>query len=254
MAARARTTPSKTESATETSAVSTPQAKARKAKVNEEPPAHPRQTQSRPQRQEAAKPSVPAIKSRESGKPSKSTTESAQSASLKTDVKPVKAVASVKKATTKPAAPVGKATKAPAAKTTAKAATSNKLAMSSVRAKEASRPTVVKVTKEAAPSKPASVPTESNEPGSAFRMWKDGTRRGIVYVEGKENVERLLTVVGRRQADAVPPKKRGDKRDAELLDGTMAVYSDRRGRPFAWQIPFEIAWWEQVSAAMMGAH
>lgn len=82
------------------------------------------------------------------------------------------------------------------------------------------------------------------------RMWKEGTRRGIVYVEGRENAERLLTVMGRRQADAPPKPRRGEKGEAELLDGTMAVYSDRKGRPFAWQIPFEIGWWDQVTAAM----
>lgn len=71
-----------------------------------------------------------------------------------------------------------------------------------------------------------------------------------MYVEGRENAERLLTVMGRRQADAPPKPRRGEKGEAELLDGTMAVYSDRKGRPFAWQIPFEIGWWDQVTAAM----
>ena len=106
----------------------------------------------------------------------------------------------------------------------------------------------------------------------ASLMWKDGTRRGIVYVEGREAAEKVLAVakrpvVNRHAKEAALPKSigkdtKGPKRvtraasarqpaPAEsFLEGTMAVYVDRRGRPFAWQIPFDIADWDQVTAAV----
>ena len=81
-------------------------------------------------------------------------------------------------------------------------------------------------------------------PSAAVRLWKDGNRRGIAYVEGREMVERVLAVTGK----ALPvPQRPGKDTDAEL-PGTMAVYRDRRGRAFAWQIPFDIVCWDSVAS------
>jgi len=81
----------------------------------------------------------------------------------------------------------------------------------------------------------------------ASRVWKDGTRRGIAYVEGREAAERALTAAGRMPVAAVLP--RASKNGVAALDGAMAVYTDQKGRPFAWQFPFDIKEWEAVRAA-----
>jgi len=89
-------------------------------------------------------------------------------------------------------------------------------------------------------------------------MWKDGTRRGIAYVEGRATAEEVMTVTGRRRipVEPVKPRRRGEPPppppEEQALEGAMAVYSDRRGRPFAWQIPFDIRQWEQVTALVVG--
>ncbi len=80
----------------------------------------------------------------------------------------------------------------------------------------------------------------------ASRMWKDGTRRGIAYVEGREVAERVLTAAGRAPVVATPPRA---AKDNAALDGAMAVYTDKKGKPFAWQFPFDIKEWEAVMAA-----
>jgi hypothetical protein len=87
------------------------------------------------------------------------------------------------------------------------------------------------------------------------RVWKDGKRRGIAYVEGRETAEKIMMIVGRRRlleatASGMPPvRRRIPTVPAEeiALDGAMAVYSDKRGKPFAWQIPFDIGCWEKVA-------
>ena len=91
----------------------------------------------------------------------------------------------------------------------------------------------------------------------ANRVWKDGTRRGIAYVEGRAVAERIMVLVGRRRENtaAAPIRRRltpSVSQDEAALEGAMAVYSDRRGRPFAWQIPFEIGKWDQVAAVVSG--
>ena len=83
----------------------------------------------------------------------------------------------------------------------------------------------------------------------ASRVWKDGTRRGIAYVEGRETAEKVANAAGRPFGLATVRKGIPAPQEA-LLDGAMAVYSDRRGRPFAWQIPFDMSLWEQVTAVM----
>ncbi len=89
----------------------------------------------------------------------------------------------------------------------------------------------------------------------ASRVWKDGKRRGIAYVEGREAAERIMTIAGRRrlveaaESGTTPTRRRIPSVPAEeiALDGAMAVYCDKRGRPFAWQIPFDIGCWEKVA-------
>lgn len=81
----------------------------------------------------------------------------------------------------------------------------------------------------------------------ASRVWKDG-RRGIAYVEGREIAEQVIAMAGRRAAPVLPRRAATSGRSDAALMGAMAVYSDRRGRPFAWQIPFDIGHWDRVTA------
>jgi|GEM_PF-2248457 len=97
-------------------------------------------------------------------------------------------------------------------------------------------------------------------------VWKVGTRRAIAYVEGRAAAERVLALTGRGAATAPDdaaaaaggPPNRAKNRRAERdrareqekdggLPGAMAVYTDRRGRPFAWQIPFDVGHFETVA-------
>jgi hypothetical protein len=85
----------------------------------------------------------------------------------------------------------------------------------------------------------------------ASRIWKDGMRRGIAYVEGREVAERVMEIAGRRKAEAAVPVPRKAANDVEVaLVGAMAVYADKKGKPFAWQIPFDIGHWDAVSALL----
>lgn len=76
-------------------------------------------------------------------------------------------------------------------------------------------------------------------------VWKVTSRRGVAFVVGREAAERVLAAVGR--AVVVGGKKVRDA-DRPLL-GAMAVYLDRKGKPFAWLVPFDWADCERVSAA-----
>ena len=87
----------------------------------------------------------------------------------------------------------------------------------------------------------------------ASRIWKDGTRRGIAYVEGRDAAERVMEITGRRSLSAVPPKRTAANDVEAALTGAMAVYADKRGKPFAWQIPFDLKCWEAVSALLLPA-
>ncbi|MBB6051877.1 hypothetical protein [Armatimonas rosea] len=76
-------------------------------------------------------------------------------------------------------------------------------------------------------------------------LWKIGTRRAMAYVEGREALERLAVVAGVERA----PLKRGAGIEAELQGpGAVAVYTDPKGRPFAWLIAFDAKRWDDVSA------
>ena len=76
------------------------------------------------------------------------------------------------------------------------------------------------------------------------RVWKDGMRRGIAYVEGREIAEQLRTALGKE--DLAAGRRIG--RDDALTGIAMAVYTDPKGRPFAWQFTFDIGLWERVAA------
>jgi hypothetical protein len=89
---------------------------------------------------------------------------------------------------------------------------------------------------------------------TASLIWKDGTRRGIAYVEGREIAEQVMEIAGRRTRSAEPPRRTAAANDVEAaLTGAMAVYADKRGKPFAWQIPFDMRCWEAVSALLLPA-
>ena len=79
----------------------------------------------------------------------------------------------------------------------------------------------------------------------AHYIWKDGMKRGMVYVEGWEMAAKVLTMTG-RFAELTRKTQLSD----ETLSGAMAVYADAKGRPFAWQIPFPVAEWERVEALL----
>ena len=70
----------------------------------------------------------------------------------------------------------------------------------------------------------------------ASQIWKLNGRRGIVYIEGKKVAEQVMVLCG--------------EKETQLSEQAMAVYIDPRGRPFAWQIPFDLARWDTVSAAV----
>jgi hypothetical protein len=65
----------------------------------------------------------------------------------------------------------------------------------------------------------------------------------MAYVEGREDLERVLVAAGRVR----PPLKRGASLEAELQEA-VAVYTDPKGRPFAWLVAFDAGRWEEVSA------
>ena len=99
------------------------------------------------------------------------------------------------------------------------------------------------------------------------KVWKEGSRRGIAYVEDREAAEKViaLAAVKAKKAkvpvvqEAKPAATRGSRRHTKTVSpqeaalqtsGAMAVYWDRKGRPFAWQIPFDLACWEQVASVI----
>ncbi len=79
----------------------------------------------------------------------------------------------------------------------------------------------------------------------------------MAYAEGRELAERILSasrqagVLG-ESAEQVEGKRKAASPADNLLPGTMAVYLDRRGKPFAWQIAFDVCYWDTVSAMVNG--
>ena len=82
----------------------------------------------------------------------------------------------------------------------------------------------------------------------ASRMWKLGTRRAMAYVEGQEIAQKVQEAAGKLPEEP-RPKRRPRGLEAQL-SGAMAVYVDGKGRPFAWQIPFDVRRWDAVAALL----
>ena len=83
----------------------------------------------------------------------------------------------------------------------------------------------------------------------AARVWKDGGRRGIAYVENRETAERVMALRGGSASFGITSQKNGGSAKTPVLPpGAMAVYSDKKGKPFAWQIAFALNDWEKVAA------
>ena len=81
----------------------------------------------------------------------------------------------------------------------------------------------------------------------ASRMWKLGTRRAMAYVEGEETARKVCEAAGRGLGEI--PRRRLKGAEAHLR-GAMAVYIDGKGRPFAWQIPFDARCWDAVEVLL----
>jgi hypothetical protein len=79
----------------------------------------------------------------------------------------------------------------------------------------------------------------------AHQIWKDGMKRGMAYVEGWEKAAQVLTMMGR-----CAELTRKTQLSEATLSGAMAVYTDPKGKAFAWQIPFPVAEWERVEALL----
>ena len=170
-----------------------------------------------------------------------------------------------KTVTTKVTAPKTEATKAPSAtknptpRSAAKASVVETVAPAPARRRVAVAQGKKEITATPAPSViEADAPDEVVTPLPVLgagrltgQMWRDSSRRGIAYVEGRAGLERVMTATGRTAAQ---PTRRTVGGDSETLaDGIMAVYTDRRGRPFAWQVRFDLGLWEAVTAALQSA-
>ncbi len=83
-------------------------------------------------------------------------------------------------------------------------------------------------------------------------VWRIGTRRAMVYVEGKESAQRVLEAAGSATATAAPRRRQLVGPEAHLV-GAMAVYLDRKGKPFAWQILFDATRLPEVQAVLQDA-
>lgn len=84
----------------------------------------------------------------------------------------------------------------------------------------------------------------------AARVWKDGTRRGIAYVENRETAERVMALLYPGQPLLYAGTRASAAKTPLLPPGTMAVYSDKKGKPFAWQIAFTLSHWDTVSSLL----
>ena len=92
--------------------------------------------------------------------------------------------------------------------------------------------TLSKAAPRAKPPAPARVPTEP--PGAFFagaggRAWRMSGKHAVAYVRDAALAGELLATETRH-----------------LARSAMAVYYDRKGKPFAWQLRFDTARWEEV--------
>ncbi len=128
---------------------------------------------------------------------------------------PVQPAAAVKPASTKLSATKAPATKAPAAKALAAKATITK--------------TPAEKAVKAVAETPASYFT-----GAAGRAWRMSGKHAVAYVHTAALASELL---------ATEPR--------QVAGSAMAVYYDRKGRPFAWQFRFDAARWAEVTQRLV---
>ena len=127
------------------------------------------------------------------------------------------------------------AIKAPAAKAPAAKAPAAKAPAVKVPAvKAAPLKTTKKVPVQAASSKPAPVRVVAETPATYFtgtggRAWRMSGKHAVAYVQSSVLAGELLETEPRHLAKAA-----------------MAVYFDRKGKPFAWQFRFDTTRWEEV--------
>lgn len=91
-----------------------------------------------------------------------------------------------------------------------------------------------KIPVQAAPSAPAPVRAVAETPATYFtgeggRAWRMSGKHAVAYVRDAGLAGELLATEPRHVAKSA-----------------MAVYYDRKGRPFAWQVRFDSARWEEV--------
>lgn len=90
--------------------------------------------------------------------------------------------------------------------------------------------TAAKETKRGPAAKAERVTVEAALPVAAGgALWKMSGKNGVAYVRDAALAGELL---------GIEPKK--------LALAAMAVYHDKRGRPFAWQVRFDAARWEEI--------
>ena len=126
----------------------------------------------------------------------------------------------VQPAAVKPASTKLSATKGPAAKSLAARAPITKASVTKAPAKKA-----VKAVAET----PASYFT-----GAAGRAWRMSGKHAVAYVHTAALAGELL---------ATEPR--------QVARSAMAVYYDRKGRPFAWQFRFDTARWAEVTGRLV---
>ncbi len=91
-----------------------------------------------------------------------------------------------------------------------------------------------KIPVQAVPSAPAPVRAVAETPATSFtgeggRAWRMSGKHAVAYVRDAGLAGALL---------ATEPR--------HLARSAMAVYYDRKGKPFAWQVRFDTARWEEV--------
>ncbi len=89
-------------------------------------------------------------------------------------------------------------------------------------------------TKAAAPVRVAAETPATYFTGAAGRAWRMSGKHAVAYVHTAALAGELL---------ATEPR--------QLAGTAMAVYYDRKGRPFAWQFRFDTARWAEVTARLL---
>ena len=84
------------------------------------------------------------------------------------------------------------------------------------------------------PASPAPVRVVAEASGAEGRAWKMSGRHAVAYVHNAVLAGELL---------ATDPKR--------VAQAAMAVYYDRKGKPFAWQLRFDANRWDEVVARLL---